>query len=374
VDQGLALSVVSLAVAGVVLVFTASFATAGRLASIEGLGDPYRFLKAQVAYGLFGGFLMVVVSQMGPGFFRRAAPWAYGLAVVLLVAVLVFGRELGGSRRWLQIGPITFQPSEFAKLALVLFLARFLSDRGQQLGRFRTCLRALGYAAAVAGLTVVEPDLGTAALLCLIGLLMLFLAGARLWQVGSIALAAGAAVAWVILHYDYMRERMLAFWDPVGHVDNSGYHVIRMLVALATGGWRGTGLGEGVEKWSLPARHTDSIYCVVGEELGVLGCVLLLALFVWFARRAFAVALQAPDSFTQLAAGGLAGAITLQAALNIAVATACLPVTGVTLPFVSSGGSSLAMMLIAAGILLSISRLRPAAAAEPDEAPPGAGR
>ncbi len=373
IDDGLLLSVLTLTVVGIVLVYSASFPTAGRLSGDEELGDPYRFLKSQVAYGAIGVLLMAIVSQVAPSFFRRSARVALLVAGVLLVLVFTpLGLEMGGSRRWLQVGPITFQPSEFAKIALILFLARYLSERRAQAPRFGLCLRALGYTGLLAGLTLVEPDLGTAMVVCLIGLLMLFLAGARLWQVGAIGLSTLGAAGLVVAAHPYMKERLLAFLDPIGHVHNSGYHVIRMMVALANGGGCGVGIGEGVEKWSLPARHTDSIYCVLGEELGFLGCAALLLLFAWFVKRAFTVAVRAPDAFTRLAAGGLAGAITFQAVINIAVATACLPVTGLTLPFVSSGGSSLAMMLLAAGVLLSISRVAPHAVRQgSDAAGPG---
>ncbi|MFQ6131133.1 MAG: FtsW/RodA/SpoVE family cell cycle protein [Armatimonadota bacterium] len=368
IDETLLLVILALAIAGVILVYTASFPSAGRLSAMDGLGDPYLYLKSQLLYGAVGVLLMLGVTRVGPDFLRRCARPFFIVAVALLIAVFTpLGCELGGSRRWLVICGHSFQPSEFAKIALVIFLARFLTDKAGELRQFGLSFRTLGLAGVLALLVLMEPDLGTTAVLVAIALGMLFLAGARLWHIGALATGTGALAVLFALGRPYMRERLLAFLDPVAHTQDSGYHVIRMMVALASGGIWGVGIGEGTEKWFLPARHTDSIYCVLGEEVGLLGCVLLLVLFALFAKRAFDIALRTPDPFARLAAGGLTLAICIQVITNIAVATALLPVTGLTLPFISSGGSSLAMALLAAGVILSVSRRRaPRAQPAPD--------
>lgn len=359
IDDTLLVVILALTITGIILVYTASFPAAGHLTSMDGLGDPYRYLKSQLLYGVIGVLLMLAVTRMGTDFLRRRARLFFFVALGLLLAVFTpLGRELGGSRRWLVMWGFSFQPSEFAKIALVIFLARLLTDKADQVRRFNLCLRVVGLACLLALFTLMEPDLGSTAVLVAIALGMLFLGGARLWHIGALAGGAGALAVLFALGRPYMRERLLAFVDPVAHVQESGYHVIRMMVALASGGLWGVGIGEGTEKWHLPARHTDAVYCVLGEEMGLLGCVLLLVLFAIFAKRAFDVALRAPDSFARLAAGGLTLALCIQIITNIAVATALLPVTGLTLPFISSGGSSLAMALLAAGIILSISRSR----------------
>jgi len=302
--------------------------------------------------------LMLLLSLAPPRWFHIAARPALLVAVSLLAVVLIWGTSLGGSRRWLQIGPIVFQPSEFAKIALVLYLARFLGDRWHEARSFSICARALMIAAALCVLVALEPDLGGSVILLLIGLAMLFLAGARLWQLGILGLGSAAAALLYARVHPYMGARLDGWLHPLEHVQGAGYHVIRMLVALASGGVFGTGPGEGAEKCYLPARHTDSIYCVLGEEFGIIGCGVLLLLLCIFARRALDIAKHAPNHFSQLVAGGLAVAICGQALINLGVSTACLPVTGTTLPFISGGGSSLMMVLMSAGIILSMSRVR----------------
>jgi cell division protein FtsW len=356
-DDRLLFYVVALTALGVFLVYTASFFSAGRLAGVGEIGDPYKYLKTQALYAACGIVLLLLASLLPPRFFYALARPALFGALCLLVAVLIWGTSLGGSRRWLQVGSTVFQPSEFAKLALVLYLARFLGDRWHEVRSLSICARALAITAALCIAVALEPDLGGAVMLLLIGLGMLFLAGARLWQLGLFGMASAAAAVLYAGFHPYMKARIDGWLDPLAHVQGAGYHVIRMLVALASGGVFGTGPGEGTQKCYLPARHTDSIYCVLAEEFGIIGCGLLLLLLCIFARRALEIAKHAPNRFSQLAAGGLAMAICVQALVNLGVSTGCLPVTGITLPFISGGGSSLMMVLISAGIILSTSRV-----------------
>ncbi|MGD8239766.1 MAG: putative peptidoglycan glycosyltransferase FtsW [Armatimonadota bacterium] len=359
-DDGLLLNVLMLTVLGVFLVYTASFLSAGRLSGSGEMGDPHKFLKTQGLYAACGIVLMLLLSLLPPRCFHAVARPGLLVALGLLVAVLIWGTSQGGSRRWLQLGPVLFQPSEIAKMALVLYLARFLGDRWHEVRSFSICIRAVIITGAVCVLVALEPDLGGAVMLLLIGLGMLFLAGARLWQVGLFGIGSAAAAVLYASFHPYMKARIDGWLHPLEHVQGAGYHVIRVLVALASGGVFGTGLGEGTQKCYLPARHTDSIYCVLGEEFGIIGCAALLVLLCIFARRGLQIARHAPNRFSQLAAGGLVVAICLQALINLGVSTGCLPVTGTTLPFISGGGSSLMMVLMSAGIILSTSRLRQA--------------
>jgi len=359
-DDALLFNVLMLTAAGIILVYTASFFTAGRLAGHGEMGDPYKFLKTQGLYAAGGILLMLLLSLLPPRSFYAAARPALLITIGLLVAVLVtpLGRSLGGSQRWMQLGPVTFQPSEFAKIAIVLYLARFLADRWHEVRSFSICARSVMITGALCLLVVLEPDLGGSVMLWLIGLSVLFLAGARLWQLGLFGIGAAAVAVLYTGFHPYMRARIDGWLHPLEHVQGAGYHIIRMLVALASGGVFGVGPGEGTQKCYLPARHTDSIYCVLGEEFGLIGCAALLLLFCLFARRALDIAKRAPSRFSQLVAGGLTIAICGQALINLAVCTGCLPVTGTTLPFISGGGSSLTTVLMSAGIILSVSRVR----------------
>jgi cell division protein FtsW len=362
IDDRFLLAILVLVVFGVLVVYTASYAAVGRLSHADNPGDPYGYLKQQVCYALVGLAAMLAIALVPTDKLARWSRWLLVLAAVLLILVFTrLGEEGGGARRWIHVGSIRFQPSEFAKIALVLFLARFLVDKRAEVRSFSLCVRALVITGAVCLLVLAEPDLGTAVMLFLVTVAMLFLGGARLSHIlVFLLLGAGSAVGFALTQ-PYMAARLDGWYHPLANADTSGFHVLRMLVALANGGPWGVGLGEGVEKWVIPARDTDSVYCVVGEETGLLGCTALLIIFLIFAKRGLDVARRSREPYTRLVAAGLSVTISMQVLLNLAVATASLPVTGITLPFISRGGSSLVMMLLAAGILLGASSRVPRA-------------
>jgi cell division protein FtsW len=342
---------------GLVMVFSASSATAYALHH-----DAAYFLKRQ-AVGLAVALCAALAAyRIDYRSLRAIGPAALGLSTLMLVAVLVphVGMVSGGARRWLGAGPLSFQPSEFAKLALVVYLASALVRKGE---RVRSLTQGVFPICVVAGITsvliLIEPDMGTASLIAFTAAAMLFAAGARIEHLIMVALAMGPPVAALVMSSPYRRARILAFMNPWNDPQNAGFHIVQSLLALGSGGLPGVGLGLSRQKFFyLPEQYTDFIGAVLGEELGFLGTSLLVALFVVFAYRAIRIALRANDDFGFLLAVGCTSTIVIQAFINIGVVTSSWPVTGVPLPFISYGGTSLIVSLVCVGLLLNIGRAR----------------
>ncbi|TPW18116.1 MAG: cell division protein FtsW [bacterium] len=344
-----------LLVIGVVMIYSASAVLAGRQ-----YGNSLFFIQRQILWALIGLTAMVMMSRVPYAIWQGAAlPLVLG-AVVLLVLVLIpgIGVEVNGSRRWLRLGSFTLQPSELARLAAVIYMARYLVKKQNRLDDFfRDFLPPMIVIGAVLALIMGESDLGTAAVMGMVAGLMLFIGGARwrhLWVMGLLALPVLYAM---IMKIGYRRQRMMAFLDPWRDPTDTGFQMIQSFLALGGGGPVGMGLGEGRQKlFFLPYPHTDFIFAVIGEELGLLGTLAVLILFAVLAWRGVAISLRAPDPFGRHLAFGLTMMIIVQALINMAVVTGLLPTKGLTLPFLSYGGSSLLANLIAIGILLNISR------------------
>jgi cell division protein FtsW len=268
--------------------------------------------------------------------------------------------EVGGSARWLEIGDLpSMHPAEIAKLALVIYLAHWLAKRGGEAGSLiKGMLPFLVIVGPVIALVALEPDLGTTGVIALTAFTMFFIAGASLWQLLLVIPAGVAGVAVYISSNAYQMDRVNAFMDPWKYAANLGYQTVHGLMALAMGGVLGSGLGQSRQPGALPLPNAenDFIFAVVGQEFGLIGGAVVIGLYLFFAYRGVRVALGAPDTFGALLAIGITGWLTLQAFINIAVVLQLVPLTGITLPFVSSGGSSLVVSFAAVGILLSISR------------------
>jgi len=355
-DYWLVVPVIALAAIGVVMVYSASAIVAG-----DRYGDPAFFLKRQALWVLLGSGALLVAQRIHYARFRRYVPALLGLALAALALVLLpgVGRVAGGARRWIPLpGPFAFQPSESAKLVLALYLANFLANRGPRLADPRRgLLPPLLITAVMFALVLGQPDLGTAMLMGLLAMTMLFVAGARAVHLAVLAAAAAPAVGVAILGEAYRRQRILAFLNPWADPQGSGFHIIQSLLALGSGGLLGVGLGGSRQKFFyLPERHTDFIFAILGEELGLVGTVTVVLLFALFAYRGYRAARRAPDRFGSLLAAGLTSMIVLQAVINIGVTSGVLPITGVPLPFVSFGGSSLLFTMTGVGILLNISQ------------------
>jgi len=352
-DFAIILSVMLLISIGIIMVFSSSAVT-----SQQTLGDPYYYLKKQVLWAAIGTVAMYIASHFDYFRLKRIANPIFYVCVFFLVLVLIAGNDAKGATRWLGVGPLSFQPSETIKLAMVIFLSKVLSKKQEKIKSFsKGILPVLGILALVCGLIMGQPDLGTTVVVAGTTFLLLMAAGARLSHLFFLGLTGVAAVVLLIMVAPYRMERFIAFLDPWADPTDTGFQTIQSLLALGSGGLFGVGLGASRQKlYYLPEKHTDFIFAIIGEELGFIGGMTILSLFLIFAWRGLKTALGAPDSFGSLLATGITIMITLQAIINIGVVTGSLPVTGITLPFISYGGSSLLITMASVGVLLNISR------------------
>lgn len=354
-DPWLFAAVAGLIAIGLVMVFSASSATAYAL-----YHDTAYFLKRQLVWLAIGGAFAYAAYRVDYTKLKRAAPALVGITVALLLLTLVphVGLQTGGARRWLGGGFVSFQPSELAKLTLVLFLAAKLSSIGPTIRSLaRGVVPALLVSALLAVPILLEPDMGTASLVMFTAFGMLFCAGARLEHIALAALALLPPVALAVGASAYKRARILAFLDPWKDAQNTGFHIVQSLLALGSGGIFGLGLGASRQKFFyLPEAHTDFIFAVLGEELGLLGTMTVLGLFAAFAIRSFMLAQRTTDRFGFFLIVGCALLIVIQAFINIGVVTSSWPVTGVPLPFISFGGTSLIVSLVATALIMNVAR------------------
>ena len=323
--------------------------------------DGYYFFKRQLIGVGVGLFALFVFQRIPYGFWKKISiPFFLG-SIVLLVLVLIpsLGTEAYGASRWLDIGPISFQPSEVMKLALVIYFAAWLSsksmakktDFSESVVPFSIVLLVVGF------LILKQPDTGTLGILFIIALSLFFASGAKLSHIGLLLGTGFAGLLILIWLAPYRMRRMLVFLDPEHDPSGAGYQIKQALIAVGSGGIFGLGLGHSRQKFAyLPEPMTDSIFAVLGEELGIVGGAFLIALFVFFAYRGFHIARRAPDEFGRYLAIGIVSWIVFQAFVNIFAITGMIPLTGVPLPFISYGGTSIAVLLGAVGILLNVSK------------------
>lgn len=345
-------AVIGLLTIGLVIVTSASSVT-----GVIEHDDAYYFFKRQFVWAVIGVVAMVVLMRVDYRFVRLLTPPLLIGAFVLLALVLVVGQEIGGAKRWIGLGFVNVQPSEIAKLALVAYLAAYITNKRELVQQFYPgLLLPLAVLGAACGLILLEPDFGTMVTVGLTGFVILFAGGARWEHLVGVVVAALPAAGLLIASEEYRLRRLTAFWNPWADKMDSGWNVIQSLLAIGSGGLFGLGLGEGRQKYLyVPEQHTDFIFAILGEELGFIGTTGVLLLFAVIAWRGWRVALQAPDMYGCMLAVGITSMIVFQAILNIGVVTGSLPTTGITLPFVSFGGSSLVITLAAVGILLNIS-------------------
>ena len=339
--------------------------SASSVISIRETGDHLFYIKRQIVWVGMGLVALVLFSRIPYRAYRRFAVPIFVVAVAGLVATLMFGDVRGGARRWIEVGPLTIQASEFAKLATVIILAAVLAKKDKLLRHLpHFLLPVIGILGVVSVLLLLQPDFGTTLLIGAAAFAMLIASAAPLGYIvglGGISaiLAVGGAFA-----MDYRRARITGFLDPFADPLGTGHQAVQSLVALGSGGWLGVGLGASRARWSfLPNAHTDFIFEIIGEETGFAGASLVIVLFAVFAAVGIRVALTAPDMFGRLVAVGIVSWLTLQALVNVGGVIAVLPITGVPLPFVSSGGNAMIVSLAAVGILVNISRTRTAESA-----------
>ncbi|MCY0880173.1 MAG: putative lipid II flippase FtsW [Firmicutes bacterium] len=354
-DYLLLFSVLGLLAIGTVVVFSASAATA-----YQTVGNPYYYLERQVLWGILGMVVLAVAARYDYWHYQKWALPVFGVSVILLVAVLIphIGIEINGSRRWLGAGPLQIQPSELAKIGMIFLFARLFTLHQEALGDFwRGIVPHLALALVVLALVLAEPDLGTTMVIAGTFFVMLFVAGAKKRHLGVLVGSGLPVLGAAIALEPYRLQRIVAFTDPWKHPLGEGFHTIQALLALGSGGILGLGLGYTRQALGfLPESFTDFIFAVLGEELGLIGTLTVVVLFLIVAWRGYRIAMRAPDLFSSLLATGFTTMIALQAAINMGVVTATLPVTGITLPFISYGGSSLVLSLAGVGVLLNISR------------------
>jgi cell division protein FtsW len=338
---------------GIVMVYSASFPV-----GTERMGDPFHFLKKQALAGALGIGLLLLAARMNYRVWQvLAIPLLLG-SIVCLFLVFVPGlrQQIGGAYRWLRIGPFSFQPAELAKLALVIYLARWLTRKEGRMENFSIGFLPPVVVAGILFLLVFkEPDFGTGVLFGVVVFLMLFAGGTRLRFLGGAFLAGVPVLAYLAFWADYRIGRILAFWDPWKDPGGTGYQIIQSFLAFGAGKISGVGLGEGKQKlFYLPEIHTDFILSVIGEELGLIGVTLIILLFLVLIIRGFQACLRAPNLFGRYLALGITTLISIQALLNMGVVMGLLPTKGSTLPFISYGGTSLMINLLAVGILLNV--------------------
>ncbi|MGS0764230.1 stage V sporulation protein E [Syntrophomonas curvata] len=339
---------------GLIMVFSSSAVTA----NLE-YHNAYHFFKRQLIWAAIGLVTMIVIMRINYYRLKDLAFPAMIIALICLVLVLTpLGIGAKGSTRWLGVGALTFTPSEMVKLAMVMFMAKVMEQNLDKIKSFKNgVLPYLLIMAFVCALIMKQPDLGTSFVVAGTVFCMLLIAGAKWSHMGALAVTGAGAVALAIYVAPYRAERFLAFLDPWKYPSDQGFQVIQSLYALGSGGLFGMGLGRSRQKFFyLPEQHTDFIFAILGEELGFMGALLVLALFLLFAWRGFKIAINAPDTFGSILAAGITIMIVFQAFINIGVVSGALPVTGITLPFISYGGSSLLLTMAGVGLLLNISR------------------
>jgi cell division protein FtsW len=356
-DYMILVVIVALTAVGILMVYSSS-AMRGYLSSES---DTFAIVGPQIQWALLGIAAMVFMMRVDYRYLRLVSVPVYVVAVALLVLVFVpeFNIVIGGSARWLKLPVLpAIHPAEMAKLALVIYLAHWFAKRGTRVGGLWTgTLPFLVIIAPVIALVFREPDLGTTIVISLTAFMLFFVAGANTLHVGAMA-GFGAIGAIVVGLAGYQMDRIRAWLDPWLYQDTIGYHTVQGLLALGLGGAFGAGLGESRMAGGLfvPNAFNDFIFAIIGEEFGLLGAAIVVLLFVTLAYSGVRIALAAPDTFGALLAAGITGWLCIQAFINIAVVVALVPITGITLPFISAGGSSLIISFAAIGILLSISR------------------
>lgn len=338
--------------------------SAGVIEATSDFGDPHHFLKRQGAFSLAALVVLYFVSKFDYHKVRLLTyPTLFLVVALMLLSVLGFGHSGGGAARWLKVGPIHVQPSEMAKVALVLWLAYSLEKKGERVKSFSIGL--VPHFLVLGLLTVIclkQPDFGSAAVLLFLTFAMLFVAGARVsYLMGALACVALVAL-WAVRFTVYRWERVVAWLNMTDHRQDLAYQPFQAAVSFGSGEWFGQGLGRGLQVLYLPESHTDFISAIIGEELGFIGIVLLSLAYLWLVARGVRVALSAEDEYGSHVAFGLSMFFGVQALVNLAVSMSILPTKGLTLPFISYGGSSLLVNAAAMGILLNVSRPRSTAA------------
>lgn len=357
-DIGLLFPVLFLVGIGIVMVYSASSAVA-----LKKYGSDFLFLKKQAVFALIGLIGLVICRHFPYRWYRPLTYPLLALALVFLVAILFtdYGFTAGGAARWLRFGNLSFQPSEFARLVLIIFLAYSLDKKGDRLNEFY-----IGFVphvvvlAVLAGCIIAQPDYGSVVILAALTWLMMFVGGVRcLHLFGSLIVFFLPLAYYFLTSSQYRMSRITGFLNPWQYPADEGYQIIHSLMAFGTGGLWGAGIGKGYQKlFYLPESHTDFIFSIIGEELGLMGVVMIIVLYAWILFKGIRIARNAPDTYGSLLAIGLTTAMGIQICINMGVTLGLLPTKGLTLPFLSYGGTSLLLNMASIGILMNIGAAR----------------
>lgn len=347
--------VVLLVAIGIVMIYSTSAIYAN-----EKMGDSLYFLKRHLIYLIAGLVMMILAMTVDMQTLRRLSKPIMAISVILLVLVLIphIGRETAGARRWFKLGPLNFQPSEFAKIAIMIYFADLLARKEKVIRSFihgyLPPVLVLGF---TLGLILLEPDLGTAIAISIISVIMLFVSGVNMTYIFASFLASIPVLYMLLFRVPYRRKRMMIFLNPWSDKRGAGFQIIQSFVALGSGGLFGVGLGQSRQKlFYLPASHTDFIFSIIGEELGLAGAASVVILFIVFVWEGMKISFRAEGKFEKLLSLGLVSLIALEALINIGVTAGVLPTKGLPLPFISYGGTSLMFHLTAVGLLLNIAK------------------
>ena len=353
VDYSLVVIIFMLLTFGLVMVFSASSANAHYVH-----GDATYFFKRQLIWAVAGVVIMFLVSRFHYKKLERYANLLFTVTVIMLLLVPFIGVEAGGAKRWLGFGSLTFQPSEFVKITLIMFIAKSLVNNPDRVNELKNgYIRYMALIVITAALVLIQPHMSGAMVIAISGCIVLFAAG---FKMKYFVISVGGALPLVytlIMTSDYRRKRFTSFLDPFKDKQDESWQIVQSLYAIASGGLYGMGLGQSRQKFLyIPEPQNDFIFAVICEELGFLGALFVMFLFALLIWKGIMIARNAPDEFSSLTATGITSLIAVQVLLNIAVVTSSMPVTGITLPFFSYGGTSLVILLIGMGILLNISR------------------
>ncbi len=353
-DFILIFTVAVLVIAGIVMVFSASYYTA-----LNTQGDPYYYLKRDIIWALLGSALMFVASKVS---YKTYNSWALTILIVAVILLLLvftpFGVSINGARRWIGVGGFTIMPGELAKPAVAIFTASFIAREPERIKSLKSgVLPLLAIMAIMAGLILKQPNMSTAVTVAGIMVFIMVVGGMRLPHLAGLTAAGIAAGGLLMVIEPYRWKRFTSFLDPFADALGTGFQVVQSLLALGSGGLFGVGIGKSIQKTLyLPEPMNDFIFAIIGEETGYLGCMFFLFLYTIFVWRGIHIAIKCKDLFGTLLAAGLTSMIAIQVVLNIAVVTSSMMPTGIALPFVSWGGNSLAISMGCAGILVNISK------------------
>ena len=341
---------------GTIMVFSASAPTA-----YDKFNDAFYYLKKQLLMLVIGAAGMIAATFINYNFYKRFSWYIYGAGIVLLLLVFfpVIGMEVNGARRWLNLGFTTVQPSEFMKFAMIILISRHLSLPRANLEKPKSLIFYMLVLAPVIIILQVQPHLSATIIIALTVVVLLLTAGMKLRYFASVLFIGAVGVAGLIAVAPYRAKRFLAFLDPFNpeNIQGDNWQIVNSLLAIGSGGWFGKGLGKSVQKFMyIPEPHNDFIFAIYAEEMGFVGCLIVIILFAFLVYRGYSIAFHAPDKFSAYLATGITTIISIQTIMNIMVVTSLMPVTGVSLPFFSYGGTSLIFLMFSMGILLNISR------------------